>query len=139
VSGVAARSLPPQPSMKSDLSRVQGADVLLIFVESYGATTWDHPAAVRALAPIRDQFAADVRDTGRSVVSAFVESPTFGGGSWLAHEQALQLLYNSLLQQSNLWAFVENFRLFGLLCLVCLPLVLLFKRVKRGQKPIAAH
>jgi hypothetical protein len=27
---------------------------------------------------------------------------------------------------------VENFRLFGFLCLLCLPLVLLFKRVKRG-------
>jgi hypothetical protein len=26
-----------------------------------------------------------VRDTGRSIVSGFVESPTFGGGSWLAH------------------------------------------------------
>ncbi len=60
-------------------------------------------------------------------------------GSWLAHEQALGLLYNSLLQQSNLWAFVENFRLFGVLCLVCLPLILLFKHVQRGQKPIAAH
>jgi DHA2 family multidrug resistance protein len=60
-------------------------------------------------------------------------------GSWLAHEQALGLLYNSLLQQSSLWAFVENFRLFGVLCLVCVPLVLLFKRVQRGQKPITAH
>ena len=64
---------------------------------------------------------------------------TASSGSWLAHEQALGLTYNSLLQQSNLWAFVENFRLFGVLCLVCLPLVLLFKHVRRGQKPIAAH
>jgi MFS transporter, DHA2 family, multidrug resistance protein len=64
---------------------------------------------------------------------------TASSGSWLAHERALGLLYNSLLQQSSLWAFVENFRLFGVLCLVCLPLVLLFKRVRRGQKPIAAH
>ena len=60
-------------------------------------------------------------------------------GTWLAHQQAQGLLYNVLLQQANLWAFVENFRLFGVLCLVCLPLVLLFKRVKRGQKAIAAH
>lgn len=60
-------------------------------------------------------------------------------GSWLAHQQSLALLYNSLLAQGNLWAFVENFRLFGVLCLVCLPLILLFKRVQRGQKPIAAH
>jgi len=64
---------------------------------------------------------------------------TAGSGSWLAHERALGLMYNSLLQQSNLWAFVENFRLFGVLCLVCVPLVLLFKHVQRGQKPIAAH
>jgi DHA2 family multidrug resistance protein len=64
---------------------------------------------------------------------------TPGVGSWLAHEQALGLLYNSLLQQSSVWAFVENFRLFGILCLVCLPLILLFKKVRRGQKAIAAH
>ena len=64
---------------------------------------------------------------------------TAGSGSWLAHERALGLMYHSLLQQSNLWAFVENFRLFGVLCLVCVPLVLLFKHVQRGQKPIAAH
>jgi len=31
-----------------------------------------------------------------------------------------------------LWAFVENFRLFGFLCLLCLPLVLLFKRMRPG-------
>jgi DHA2 family multidrug resistance protein len=60
-------------------------------------------------------------------------------GSWLAHQRALGMLYNTLLTQSSLWAFVENFRLFGVLCLVCLPLILLFKRVQRGQKPIAAH
>ena len=64
---------------------------------------------------------------------------TSGSGSWLGHQRALELLYNVLLQQSNLWAFVENFRLFGVLCLVCLPLILLFKGVRRGQKPIAAH
>ena len=85
LTGVSARALPPQPSMKSDLSRVQGADVLLIFVESYGATTWDHPQAITALAPVRREFEAAIHDTGRSIVSGFVESPTFGGGSWLAH------------------------------------------------------
>lgn len=85
VTGVAARSLPPQPSMASDLSRVEGADVLLIFLESYGATTWDRPSAADSLSPVRRQFSTDVRDTGRQMVSGFVESPTFGGGSWLAH------------------------------------------------------
>ncbi len=57
----------------------------------------------------------------------------------LAHLQAQQLIYNSVLDQARLWAFVENFRLFGLACLLCLPLVLLFKRVRHGSKPVPAH
>ena len=72
-------------------------------------------------------------------LAAAAHALTPASGSWLAHQQALGLLYNSLLNQSSLWAFVENFRLFGVLCLVCLPLVLLFKKVQRGRKPIAAH
>jgi DHA2 family multidrug resistance protein len=56
-----------------------------------------------------------------------------------AHLQAQHLLYGKLLQQANLWSFVEDFRLFGVLCLVCLPLVLLFKRVRRDRKPVGAH
>jgi DHA2 family multidrug resistance protein len=56
-----------------------------------------------------------------------------------AHLQALHLLYGNLIQQASLWSYVEDFRLFGLLCLVCIPLILLFKKVRAGQKPISAH
>ena len=52
-------------------------------------------------------------------------------GPVLAQMQAQGLIYGTLLRQSSLWAFVENFRLFGILCVLCLPLVLLFKRVRR--------
>jgi hypothetical protein len=64
---------------------LNGADVYLVFVESYGAITFDRADFSSALAPIREAFSAAVRDTGRHVVSAYVESPTFGGSSWLAH------------------------------------------------------
>lgn len=53
--------------------------------------------------------------------------------------QAQMSLYQNLQQQAQLWAFVENFRLFGLICLVCLPLVFLFKRVRRSPGPAAVH
>lgn len=78
-------SLPPTPELRSDLSRLGGADVLLIFLESYGAISYDNPAFAARLAPDRERLAADIRETGREVVSAYVESPTFGGSSWLAH------------------------------------------------------
>ena len=75
----------PQPVIAGDLARVRGADVLLVFVESYGAVTLDRPVVAAPLAASRNQFEADARASGRRMVSAMVDSPTFGGGSWLAH------------------------------------------------------
>src|SRR5207237_7370516 len=56
-----------------------------IFVESYGAVSFDRPEFAERLAASRARLNADIRATGRDVVSAYVESPTFGGASWLAH------------------------------------------------------
>jgi len=80
-----AEELAPPPPMRSDLSRVSGADVLVLFLESYGAVSWDRPDLAGPLASSRARLDADIRETGRAVVSAFVESTTFGGESWLAH------------------------------------------------------
>jgi hypothetical protein len=80
-----SRSLAPSPSMRSDLALVRGADVFVVFVEAYGAVSYDRPEFAKALAAPRQQFEAAIHDTHRDVVSAFVESPTFGGSSWLAH------------------------------------------------------
>jgi DHA2 family multidrug resistance protein len=49
-----------------------------------------------------------------------------------ATSQAYSLVYNTLDHQAHLWAFVDNFRLFGLLALGCVPLIFLFKRIKRA-------
>jgi DHA2 family multidrug resistance protein len=56
-----------------------------------------------------------------------------------AHQQALGLIYSGLQQQATLWAFVDNFRIFGVLCLFCIPLVLLFKHVKAKPGGVAMH
>ena len=77
--------LPPSPSMNGDMSRIRGADVLLLFIESYGAVSYERPELAARLAPSRADLEAAIHETHRDVVSAFVESPTFGGNSWLAH------------------------------------------------------
>lgn len=88
-SGVGRKAVPPAPSMDANLARVQGADVLLIFFEAYGVVAWDKPELVRDLAATREALAQDIAGTGRGVVSATVESTTFGGESWLAHVSLL--------------------------------------------------
>ncbi|HEY1684957.1 MAG TPA: DHA2 family efflux MFS transporter permease subunit [Tepidisphaeraceae bacterium] len=60
------------------------------------------------------------------------------GSSPDAFQHASGLLYMSLLRQADLWAYVDNFRLLALLCVCCLPFVMLFKRTK-GRGAAMAH
>jgi len=54
-----------------------------------------------------------------------------------ATQQAYSAVYSLLDQQAHLWAFVDNFFMFGVLALCGLPLIFLFKRVQFTKKPAA--
>lgn len=64
-------------------------------------------------------------------------TPTLGQAGADLTGQAV--LYGQLLEQARLWAFVENFRIYGLLCLASLPLIFLFKRVRGRPSQAAMH
>ncbi|MGF1644002.1 MAG: hypothetical protein ACFCUJ_10180 [Thiotrichales bacterium] len=81
----AARGLPEAPRLTSNLARLEGADVVLMFLESYGATAYENPHHAEALSDARATLKAAIDGTGHTVVSARIRSTTFGGGSWLAH------------------------------------------------------
>ncbi len=99
--------LPPAADFGSGpLPRLGRADVLLVFMESYGATSYDDPKMRAALVPAREELARAVAATGRYAASAFMTLPTFGGGSWLAHSSLMtgsevreNAVYNLLLTQ----------------------------------------
>ncbi|MFN7287614.1 MAG: sulfatase-like hydrolase/transferase, partial [Burkholderiales bacterium] len=74
------------------LAALRGRDVAMILLESVGAIVVDNPRAKAALQPVREQFEADVRASGRGVVSAWFTSPTFAGGSDLAHLSLLSAM-----------------------------------------------
>ena len=80
----AVQELPASPPLQRDFSVLAGSDVVVLLLESYGRSTYDRPEFAKALRGSRAVLAADIADTGRKVVSAFIESPTFGGNSWLA-------------------------------------------------------
>jgi len=86
---MSTKPLPATPAMDSDLSRVKGADVFVVFLESYGAAAYERPEIAGPLAAGLTSFASAIRETNREVVSTYVESPTYGGSSWLAHVSLL--------------------------------------------------
>ncbi len=49
----------------------------------------------------------------------------------MRRRMAYSVICQTLDHQAHLWAFVNNFRLFGLLALGGTPLIFLFKRIER--------
>jgi len=73
----------------------------------------------------------------RQAMLAHTLTPALGHGP--AVQAANGILYGQLLQQSSLGAYIDNFRLLAILCILCLPLLFLFRKGK-GHKPMAgAH
>ena len=54
-----------------------------------------------------------------------------GADAFTAHQKALGTIYRSVQQQSSLLAYMDNFHLMAFLALLCIPLLLLFRRVKK--------
>ena len=91
----AEKTLPPSTVLDQALAdpaqalgALQGRDVYLLMMETVGAVSYDDPRGA-ALAGTRSRFEQLMRERGMQVVSAFYRSPTFAGGSDLAHLSVL--------------------------------------------------
>jgi len=67
------------------LGRLDGADVLLMFVESYGRSALEQPRYADTLVPRLAVFERRLAEHGLVAASGWLTSPTVGGQSWLAH------------------------------------------------------
>jgi hypothetical protein len=74
----------PQPPAGA-LPGLKRRDVYIVFFESYGTVALDDPRYARTIGPALQDFAATVSAAGWHLRSGRIVSPTFGGGSWLAH------------------------------------------------------
>jgi sulfatase-like protein len=125
--GAVAPRLGPTPALDNSLARLEGADVLLLFVESYGAVTYETPAIADGLVQSRADLRSAVVETDREVITAYVESPTFGGSSWLAHLSLIsgvevrdQYAYTSLMASSR-ETMITNFSRRGYRTVALMP------------------
>lgn len=87
---------------------LQGKDVLVIFVESYGRVLLDSPRYAPVIRPLLDEASGSLAAGGYTSASAFLASSTIGGLSWLAHGSAMsglwidsQLRYDALMMSER--------------------------------------
>ena len=69
----------------SSLDKLAGADVYIVFIESYGHAIFDNQNQFQLIMPVLSQYENELANQGFAVRSGFYKSPAFGGSSWLAH------------------------------------------------------
>ena len=72
------------PDYQAPLAGLNGRNVYLFLIESYGQTLFGNPAHRKQFAPTLARFEAELNRGGYAVCSRYMRSPTFGGASWLA-------------------------------------------------------
>jgi hypothetical protein len=84
---VASSSADPYADIPADdlLTDLRGKTVLVAFVESYGRSAVEGTSYARGVTEVLRRGNAELASAGLSARSAFLDSPTFGGASWLAH------------------------------------------------------
>jgi phosphoglycerol transferase MdoB-like AlkP superfamily enzyme len=64
-------------------------NIYLIFVESYGGILYSRDRLRGTYTDLLDQLASELKEGGWFAATALSESPTWGGGSWMAYTSAL--------------------------------------------------
>ncbi|NYF96876.1 sulfatase [Janibacter cremeus] len=93
--GVFAEAIATDPvaARAGSLRGLAGKDVLVVFVESYGRAALRDPELAKGVTPVLTAGEQSLGEVGFTARSAWLTSPTFGAGSWLAHASL----------QSGLW------------------------------------
>ena len=71
------------------LTALRGKDVVVSWIESYGRSAVEDPRLAPVVDPVLDDGTRRLAAAGYASRSAFLTSPTYGGGSWLAHATLL--------------------------------------------------
>jgi hypothetical protein len=111
---------------RGPLPGLKGRDVYLVFFESYGTVALDDPRYSGRVVPALAAFARQVEGAGWHLLSNRIVSPTFGGGSWLAHGTIesgikLDLVLDQLITRSRRQTLARYLRAAGYRSIEVMP------------------
>jgi hypothetical protein len=115
------------PPVAAEPAALNGADVFVVFLESYGEVAYRLPEIAADVRTRAVEAEHRLRDRGWQVLTGLFVSPTFGGASWLAHSSFLtgaavsQNRDYELLLSSNRTSFVSDFARAGYRTVALMP------------------
>ncbi|MEO0401859.1 MAG: sulfatase-like hydrolase/transferase [Pseudomonadota bacterium] len=94
------------------LNALKGREVILIWIESYGRASFENPLYAPTHLATLEAAEREIAQTGMTMKSGWLTSPTSGGQSWLAHGAFASGLwtsdngrYNAMLASGQKWLF----------------------------------
>lgn len=112
-------------------SRLEGSDVILGFIESYGMAALTDPRYRPILAPRLNEFEVAMAEAGLHLATGTLIAPTQGGQSWFSHGSLLsgiwldnQVRYDMLLS-SDRETLIDDFQRGGHRAVVINPAIVL--------------
>lgn len=113
------------------LDRLEGRDVILAFIESYGITAVEDERYAPVIVPRLEEMEERLAAAGVHMVTGRLAAPTRGGQSWLAHGSILsglwldnQLRYDLMLA-SGRDMLVDDFRAAGFRTEILMPAIVM--------------
>jgi hypothetical protein len=148
---VFAAELASVPTSHADvpnlLHRLEGRDVVLGFIESYGMSALNDPRYAPVVRPRLDELGRRMQDAGLSLATGTMVAPTQGGQSWFSHGSLLsgawldnQLRYDLLLA-SGRETLIDDFRRAGYRTVALMPAITMAwpEGDRLGYDQILAH
>ena len=148
---VFAAELAHTPTSHADLPdllhSLEGRDVVLGFIESYGISALDDPRYAAIVRPRLDELGRRMQDAGLSLATGTMVAPTQGGQSWFSHGSLLsgawldnQLRYD-LLIASGRETLIDDFRRAGYRTVALMPAITMAwpEGDRLGYDEILAH
>nr|WP_099911932.1 sulfatase-like hydrolase/transferase [Puniceibacterium antarcticum] len=81
----AAAAQDPYASSTGLFDKTGGHDIIVLFIESYGRSSFDNPLYADTHVPTLRRAESQLAKAGYAMQSGWLTSPTAGGQSWLAH------------------------------------------------------
>jgi len=113
------------------LAKLEGRDVILGFIESYGMTALGDPRYAPVVGARLDDLNARIAAAGLHLVSGALVAPTQGGQSWFSHGSLLsglwldnQIRYDMLLAEGR-ETLIDDFRRAGHRTVAVMPAIIM--------------
>jgi DHA2 family multidrug resistance protein len=133
LSGLRGKDIPQGAGLTNMMRQLGGSFGIALVTTYIQKRSWSHRSTL--LSHISEYDPA-VRERLAAITSGMISK---GSSLYQAQQQAYGALEGAVIKQTFLLTYMDAFRVVGIFFLICIPLLLLFKRGRRAAAPVSMH